>query len=443
MQLHTVRTLFAFLVLLLAACQAPATNLLKTPVPAQTPIPGLTAQAGVIRSAQIRAISASASSAVPALTAGNRAFAFDLYRVLGRDKGNLFYSPHSISLALAMTYAGARGQTADQMAQALHFSLAQDRLHPALNSLDQELARRAQGGTGQDGKGFRLHIVNALWGQAGYKFRPPFLDVLAANYGAGLRTLDFAEAPEPSRVTINQWVEEQTENRIKDLIPGGAIDAATRLVLTNAIYFNAAWLHPFDQNATANDAFTLLDGRKVTVPMMRQTESFRYASGADYTAVELPYEGRKLAMLIILPAAGQFDKVDASLDAARFDGIVAALQSRRVFVTLPKYKYETALDLNGALSQLGMKDAFVAGVADFSGMDDTRDLFIGAVLHKAFVAVDEAGTEAAAATAVIMPAGAMASDPVQFKVDRPFVFAIRDLDTGALLFLGRVVNPAG
>ncbi len=443
MNRNTLRILIPALVLFLTACQAPGAIPANSPTPSQKGAPSPIAPVGVVQSDKVRAISTDLSSDVPSLTAGNRAFAFDLYRMLRQNTGNLFYSPHSMSLALAMTYAGARGQTADQMAQVLHMSLPQDRLHPAVNSLDQELARRTQGGTGKDGKGFRLNIVNALWGQVGYKFQPQFLDVLAANYGAGLRTMDFVRAAEPSRMTINKWVEEQTENRIKDLIPSGGVDASTRLVLTNAIYFNAAWLHQFEQNATADGPLTLLDGSKVTVPMMRQTESFRYASGADYQAVELPYEGGKLAMLIILPASGQFDKVDGSLTAAQYDGIVSSLQYKRVFVTLPKFKYETTLALQDPLGKLGMQDAFVPGTADFSGMDGTRDLFISAVLHKAFVAVDEAGTEAAAATAVIVAAGAMPSEPVQFKADRPFIFAIRDLDTGALLFLGRVVNPAG
>ena len=227
------------------------------------------------------------------LVAGNSAFAFDLYQFLREEgNGNLFYSPHSISLALAMTYAGARGETERQMADTLHFTLPQDRLHPAFNGLDLELAHRGEGAQGKDGEGFRLHIVNALWGQEGYEFLSEFLDTLAENYGAGLRLLDFASAPEASRVTINDWVSEQTETRIEDLIPQGIIDPETRLVLTNAIYFNAAWSTPFIPDLTEDGPFYLLDGGQVSVPMMRQTTSFGYAEGEGYQAVELPYDGR-------------------------------------------------------------------------------------------------------------------------------------------------------
>ena len=216
------------------------------------------------------------------LVDGNNAFAFNLYQILRQKEANLFYSPYSISLALAMTYAGARGETEQQMADTLNFILSQDRLHPAFNSLDLELASRGEKAQGKDEKGFRLNIVNAIWGQREYKFLAEFLDVLAENYGAGLRILDFINKTEESRVTINDWVSEQTEGRIEDLIPPGVITALTRLVLTNAIYFNAAWEYPFEEDATYNGSFYLLDGSEVTVPMMRQTESFRYAEGDGY-----------------------------------------------------------------------------------------------------------------------------------------------------------------
>ena len=216
---------------------------------------------------------------VATLVDGNSTFAFDLYQALREEDGNLFYSPYSISLALAMTYAGARGETAQQVTDTLHFILSQDRLHPAFNSLDIELSQRGEGAKGKDEEGFRLNIVNAIWGQEGYKFLSEFLDVLAEDYGAGLRPLDFANAPEESRVTINNWVSDQTEGRIEDLIPQGLIDALTRLVLTNAIYFNAAWQHPFSEDMTGDGPFYLLDGGEITVPMMRQTESLTYSEG--------------------------------------------------------------------------------------------------------------------------------------------------------------------
>ena len=208
------------------------------------------------------------------LTQGNDLFALDLYHILKTDRDNLFYSPYSISVALAMTYAGARGETERQMADALHYTLPQARLHPTFNALDLALASRGQGAQGRDGEGFRLNIANAIWGQHGYAFLSEFLDALAVNYGAGLRLVDFAAAPEEARVTINDWVSEQTEGRIEDLIPAGAIDALTRLVLTNAVYFNAAWSMPFDKERTEDGPFHLLDGEEVTVPIMKQVESF-------------------------------------------------------------------------------------------------------------------------------------------------------------------------
>ena len=396
----------------------------------------------IARSEKQRVTSPDAAEAdLAELVAGNSAFAFDLYQALREGNDNLFYSPYSISLALAMTYAGARGETERQMADTLHFTLPQGRLHPAFNGLDIELARRGEGAEGKDGEGFRLNIVNAIWGQEDYKFLPEFLDVLAENYGAGLRILDFMNAPEESRVTINDWVSDQTEGRIEDLIPQGVIDALTRLVLTNAIYFNAAWSEPFEPDLTGDGTFYLLDGREVTVPMMRQTESFGYAEGEGYQAVELPYDGRELSMVILLPVAGQFEPFEGSLDAERVDAIVKDLAHRRVALTMPKFEFEAGFSLREALAAMGMPDAFT-GAADFSGMTGSRDLFIADVIHKAFVTVDEAGTEAAAATAVVMVELAMPEEPVEVTVDRPFIFLIRDIETGAILFVGRVVNPS-
>jgi len=372
---------------------------------------------------------------------GNSAFAFDLYQLLKEKNDNLFYSPHSISLALAMTYAGARGGTERQMADTLHFALPEERLHPAFNSLDLELASRGEGAEGKDDEGFRLNIVNAIWGQEGVRFRPEFLDVLAENYGAGLRLLDFASALEESRVTINNWVSEQTEGRIEDLIPQGALDPLTVLVLTNAIYFNAAWAEPFEEKLTEEGTFHLLDGGEVTVPMMRQTKSFGYAEGEGYQAVELPYDGWELSMVILLPQAGEFESFEGALDAGRVDGIVDDLVHRQVALTMPKFEFESGFSLKDALAALGMPDAFT-GAADFSGMTGERDLFISEVLHKAFVSVDEAGTEAAAATAVVMTKMGMPEEPVEVSMDRPFIFLIRDVETGAILFVGRVIDPS-
>ena len=374
------------------------------------------------------------------LIEGNSAFAFDLYRALKQEEGNLFYSPHSISVALAMTYAGARGDTAEQMAATLQFLLEQERLHPAFNWLDAELANRGEGAQGKDDEGFRLNIVNAIWGQKDYGFLSDFLDVLAQNYGAGLRILDFINETEESRLAINDWVSDQTEGRIEDLIPQGAIDALTRLVLTNAIYFNAAWAYPFDGDITADGPFYLIDGGQVTVPMMKQTEAFGYTDGEGYQAIELLYDGDELSMVIMLPEDGQFEVFEEGLQADKVSDIIGGLELTEVALTMPQFEFDSEFSLKDTLAGMGMPVAF-SGAADFSGMTGGRDLYISEVLHKAFVSVDEAGTEAAAATAVIMKETAMPGQPAEVTIDRPFIFLIRDIETGAVLFVGRVMDP--
>jgi len=375
------------------------------------------------------------------LVEGNSAFAFELYQALKGEEGNLFYSPYSISLALAMTYAGARNETAQQMADTLHFLREQEKLHPAFNWLDAELAKRGEGVEGKDGKGFRLNIVNAIWGQKDYEFLSDFLDVLAENYGAGLRILDLITEAEKSRLAINDWVYNQTEECIEDLIPPGAIGELTRLVLTNAIYFNAAWAYPFDDDVTAGGPFYLLDGGQVIVPMMKQTESFGYTEGEGYQAVELPYDGNELSMVILLPESGQFQAFEKELQAQQADAIINDLQNTQVALKMPQFEFDSEFSLKDTLADMGMPIAFSSG-ADFSGMTGNRELFISDVVHKAFVSVDEAGTEAAAATGVIMPTAAPPEPPVEVTIDRPFIFLIRDIDTGAILFVGRVMNPA-
>jgi len=253
--------------------------------------------------------------------------------------------------------------------------------------------------------------------------------------------VDFIGETEKSRVTINDWVSEQTEDRIKDLIPPGVINFLTRLVLTNAIYFNAAWLYPFDEDITSDGLFHLLDGSDVTVPMMKQTESFRYMEGENYQAVEMSYDGQELSMLVMLPGAGQFDAFEKELDAELFNEITDKLGTNEVALTMPKFEYESSFGLKEALSMLGMEIAF-SEQADLSGMDGSRSLFIQDVVHKAFVSVDEAGTEAAAATAVIVGLTAAPAEPVEVRIDRPFIFLIRDIQTGSIIFVGRVLNPA-
>jgi serine protease inhibitor len=400
------------------------------------------AAAEVVQSDKERITSPNVTQSEQALLVeGNSAFAFKLYQAIRGESGNLFYSPYSISLALAMTYAGASGETAQQMADALQFMLDPARLHPAFNWLDAELASRGQGAQGKDGKGFRLNIANAIWGQKGYEFLPAFLDVLAENYGAGLRLLDFINETEQSRVAINKWVSDQTEGRIENLIQPGAINELTRLVLTNAIYFNAAWEYPFDKDMTADGPFYLLDGGQVTVPMMKQTQSFGYSEGEGYQAVELPYDGDELSMVILLPASGNFQAFEEGLQAQQVAAIINDLQNTQVTLTMPQFKFDSEFSLKDTLTEMGMPDAFSPEDADFSGMTGNRELFISDVVHKAFVAVDEAGTEAAAATAVIVGTTSVPESPVEVTVNHPFIFLIRDIQTGAILFVGRVLNP--
>ncbi|MFC2014974.1 serpin family protein [Chloroflexota bacterium] len=399
------------------------------------------ASAGILQSKKTRITSPEVDPAKQEILVNdNSDFTFDLYHKLKGTDENLFYSPYSISLALAMTYAGARGETEAQMAETLNFSLPQCCLHPAFNWLDSALASRGEGAKGKDDEGFRLNIANAIWGQKDYDFLADYLDVLAENHGTGLRVLDFTWEPEKSRVVINDWVSDETESRIEDLIPQGAIDALTRLVLTNAIYFNAAWQYPFNEESTADGIFSLLDGTEITVPMMRQSESFGYAEGENYQAVELAYDGNELSMLVLLPEMGKFEDFEESLNYKKVDGIISDINRRQVNLRMPKYEFESEFNLKNTLTSMGMPIAF-SGDADFSGMTGNKDLFIDEVIHKAFVSVDEAGTEAAAATAVIMKLVSAPEDPVSMTVDRPFIFLIRDIETGAILFMGRVLNP--
>ncbi len=414
--------------------------------PALTPSPGgggsKPAGVQIARSDEPRIPSpASGPENQKALAEGNAAFAFDLYRTLSGQDGNLFYSPYSISIALAMTYAGAAGETASQMGSAMHITLSQADLHAAFNAYSQELEARAK--ASQQGTPFELSIANSLWGQKDFTFRKEFLDLLAENYGSGMRLVDFASEPEPARLAINQWVSDETHERIKDLIPSGAIDPLTRLVLANAIYFKAGWLHTFADSATASEPFHLLDGSTATVPMMHQSDTFAYAQMGNYRAIELPYQTGDLSMLVILPDEGQFKPVEATLDARMAQQITDKLMQGPVILALPKFTYDSSFSLNAALESLGMSDAFDPARADFSGMDNSRDLYITNVLHKAFVSVDEKGTEAAAATAVIIGlTSAPALPPIEFKVDRPFIYLIHDSQTGSILFVGRVLSPA-
>ena len=372
---------------------------------------------------------------------GDTAFGVDFFQQLRSKKGNLFISPHSISTALAMLHAGARGNTEKQMAQALHYVLPQSKLHAVFNKLDLDLQSRGKNSKAADGKAFRLNIVNATWGQQGYHFLPSYLDTLAINYGAGLRLLDFITQPELSRQIINKWVLYKTEDRIKDLLPQGIIKSSTRLVLTNAIYFNAAWAKPFKPENTLAGTFTLKDSAKVSVPMMKGTMDGAYTKGQGFQAAALPYDGNELSMIVLLPDAGTFDTFEKSLTGPSLETMVKQMNNSSLILEMPKFQFEAEVDCKAPLKALGMTDAF-SSAADLSGIDGSNTLFVQAVLHKAFVKVNEAGTEAAAATAVVVGKTSAPPVTVTLKVDRPFIFLIRDHATGAILFLGRVLNPA-
>ncbi|MBI1744686.1 serpin family protein [Candidatus Acetothermia bacterium] len=373
------------------------------------------------------------------LVASNTRFAFDLYRAVRKPESNLIYSPYSISLALAMTYAGAEGETQQQMANTLHFALAQPRLHPTFNALDIDLANRSAEAEARGMQGFQLNIANSIWGQMGYDFLAGYLDLLAENYGAGLRLLDFQKSYEDSRLLINQWVSDETNGKIENLLPPGSISPDTRLILTNAIYFKAAWLVPFKKEETRDETFTLLDRNQITVPMMHGGLESLYAEGENYQAVVLPYEGNELSMIILLPQTGSFEAFEDSLSDKRLLDIIDSLKIREIILTMPKFSYTAEIDLKQKLSELGMPIAFTAG-ADFSGMNGHGNLMLKDVLHKAYISVNEAGTEAAASTAVIVIPTSM-PPTVKVTLNHPFIFLIRDWKTGTVLFVGRVTNP--
>ncbi len=380
-----------------------------------------------------------------AVAAGNRAFAADVYTELARRDGNLIFSPSSIRLALAMTYAGAIGDTAAEMASVLHLPFGGDRLHAAMNALDAAIESRNRTEP-PDENGVERKVVvntaNALWGQQGYEFLAPFLDTLAANYGAGMRIVDYVTAADAARLLINEWVAQETNDKITDLIDEGVLGPMVRLVLTNAVYLDATWLIPFDEDATMDQPFTRLDGSQVTVPIMHDTLSLPYASGDGWQAVELPYTGGELAMLFVVPDAGRFPAVESAVGEGLLDEILPALRDATVAIGVPKYEFRTKAEVADLLHSLGMVAAFDPQAADFSGMTALERLYISDVIHEAFIAVDEAGTEAAAATAVVMRATSAPMVDVTLDIDRPFLFTLYDRETGTVLFMGRVTDPS-
>jgi serpin B len=377
----------------------------------------------------------------------NNAFAFDLYHAVSGEDENMLFSPYSISVAMAMTWAGARDQTETQMADTLRFNFPQEKLHSLFNELDLDLNNRNQNDPENSDKYLKLNIVNQVWSQEDYPFVETYLDTLMFNYGAGIRLVDFMYNPERARLDINEWIAGQTENRIEDLLNQGDVTIYTRLVLTNVIYFNASWGIPFNPDDTYDGVFHLEDGTSVTVPMMiaqgrrgENGEMYAATQGSDYQAVELPYYGDDFSMVIIVPDNGMFGAFEQDLDSSVIDEIIGNLEVQGVALRMPKFEYESRINLAGTLSEMGMPDAFIPDVADFSGMDGSLNLFISKVIHQASITLDEAGTEAAAATAVVMTYGSV-TDPLKITIDRPFIYMIRDNLTGTILFLGRIKNP--
>ncbi len=365
------------------------------------------------------------------------AFAVDLYRRLAAGKGNIFFSPHSISSALAMTWAGARDGTREEMRKVLGFEGDPDEVHAAFERLQRVLEEGAKEG------GYELTVANALWGQKGFEFLDEYLAILKERYGASLNTLDFRAAAESARETINRWVEDRTHGRIRDLLKPGTITAATRLVLTNAIYFKGKWSAPFDPQATREEPFHVDSSREVSADLMHREDLFAYGESGGVQVIELPYQGDDVSMVVLLPKERDgLAGLEEGLTPASLRKALGSIRRRKVSVYLPKFEMSSEFSLVDTLSKMGMPGAFRLPPADFSGMTGEKNLFISAVVHKAFVAVDEEGTEAAAATGIgLSVTSAVAPPPPVFRADHPFVFLIRHRPTGTILFMGRVVDP--
>jgi len=367
----------------------------------------------------------------------NNQFAFDLYLKLKDvpeyNESNIFSSPYSISTALAMTYEGARGQTAEEMQSVFHF--------PEDDSIRRSSFAKIYNLLNKKDKKYELHTANALWAQKDYKFLEDYMNTIQRYYAGKVTNLDFVNDTENSRITINKWVEEQTNNKIKDLIPQGVLDALTRLVLTNAIYFKSMWVKQFDKEDTIEDDFKVNPEKTVKVPMMRLTgeeAKFNYAETEELQILEMLYEGEELSMLILLPKVNDLNSLEDSFSLEKLYELRNSLGVQKVDIYIPKFKFETKYFMVKTLEEMGMPTAFSMD-ADFSGMDGATDLFIANVIHQAFVEVNEEGTEAAAATGVVMEL--KAAMPTVFRADHPFIFMIQERETGNILLLGRVVDP--
>lgn len=368
-----------------------------------------------------------------AVSRANAAFALDLYGQLRGNEGNLFFSPHSISSALALTYAGAAGDTRSQMEKALHFPET-DEVHAGFARLRKDLVKTARK------EGMELKIANSLWPCKGDKFLKEYLSLVRKAYGSRITQVDFSDS-ETARNRINAWVEDKTENRIKEIVNPGALDAMTRLVLVNAIYFKADWTRKFDEAFTQPAAFFNGEDEPPEVQLMKQEGIFRYAYVEDLQVLELPYANGAFSMLVLLPdKLDGLTKLEESLSMDNFKQWLSKLEETEVEVFLPRFELTYPFRLDGALKTLGMTDAF-SETADFSGMNGGHDLYLGAVLHKAFVAVNESGTEAAAATLAVMVTKGLSFPAATFRADHPFLFLIRENSSESILFMGRLVKP--
>ena len=371
---------------------------------------------------------------------GNTCFAFSLFRAVNNSSSNQFYSPFSISTALAMTYAGARNETALQMAKTLHFDTG-DNFHQAFGRLLNSLEEGTSGA-------IRLNIANGMWAQKGYGFLDPYFDLVVNKYHAELAAADFGNdvEREKTRQEINLWVEKKTNDKIKGLLSKSDLDDLTRFVLVNAIWFYGDWDQPFSKESTRPQDFSLSGGSKVNVPFMNRHDQYRYFEDARLKAVEIPYKDNKASMVIFLPKKYEgIAEMAGFIETGYYEEITNALKFSSVNVSVPKFEATSRFSLAKTLSEMGMPLAFSPGGADFSGMTGFRNLYISDVIHQAFIHVDEKGTEAAAATAVVgrCMAAPPSPDVKYFVADHPFIFLIRDNITGSILFMGTMMNPAG
>lgn len=429
----------------LAGCSAPDPSI--SPDPTATPQP---------TAAEPTSNPSIDEATLDALVSDTNVFSLDLFReITGESPGkNRLVSPLSVTTTMAMAYTGARGETRTQMNKALNYSVGADTLHAAFNALQRTLNERGEDLDPEDRPStfdedddpvpFELTLVNAVWGQADYPFEEDYLRILEDHYGGGLREVDYRADPEAARETINEWVAAQTANRIEELLPQGALNALTRLVLTNAVYFTANWQDPFDAENTESASFTPLEGTTTKVPMMQKEEQIPYGTVDRTKAIELPYLGGEVSMLVVLPPENELTEYERNLDESRLQALIDALERQQVEVALPKFSFDDSQTLKPILQSLGMKQAFDPTAADFSAIADPastqEQLYLYDVYHDTDITVDETGTEAAAATGTVIGATSTSPEPVRFIADRPFLFAIRDRPTGAILFLGRVVD---